>query len=343
MKKIWYLILCIPIFNSCGQSVSPQNDTSPVRFASKINGLSYVASPRAIDSLTVAKLSSTYANWVSIMPFGFMPSDNVPELLFNEKEQWWGERLDGAKTTIELAHKQQLKVLLKPQIWIGSGAFTGNLTMKNEKDWIKFEEQYANFILAFASLAQDTKTEMLCIGTELEDFIKARPVFWETLISQIKERYTGKLTYAENWDCWNKVAFWEKLDYIGVDAYFPISSEKTPTPKQFSEGWEKHLKALELVSKECKKPILFTEYGYRSADYTAKEPWNFNTSGTMNEQAQYNALQGLYEACWDKDWFAGGFLWKWFPKQENHLGESDTQFSPQGKLAEKLVGEWYRK
>jgi hypothetical protein len=45
-----------------------------------------------------------------------------------------------------------------------------------------------------------------CIGTELESFVTARPIYWQELIQKNKAIYKGKLVYAGNWDSY-KVPF----------------------------------------------------------------------------------------------------------------------------------------
>ncbi|MEN8835030.1 MAG: glycoside hydrolase, partial [Polaribacter sp.] len=91
-----------------------------------------------------------------------------------------------------------------------------------------------------------------------------------------------------------------------------------------------------------KKPILFTEFGYRSIDYTAKKPWEYSRQqGNVNLKAQQNALQALYNQFWTEEWFAGGFLWKWFHNQEQVGGLKNNRFTPQNKPAEELIRQLY--
>ena len=95
--------------------------------------------------------------------------------------------------------------------------------MTNEDDWQVLENSYTQFILLYAMLAQEIDAELFCIGTELEKFIEKRPQYWSNLIKEIKKVYKGKLTYAANWDEFKRTPFWSDLDYIGIDAYFPVS------------------------------------------------------------------------------------------------------------------------
>ncbi len=87
----------------------------------------------------------------------------------------------------------------------------------------------------------------------------------------LKQTYHGKLTYAANWDDYKKFPFWEKLNYIGVDAYFPLSSDKIPSVNSLQKSWKKYIDEMEKISLKHNRPILFTEYGYRNVDYTGEE------------------------------------------------------------------------
>jgi len=98
------------------------------------------------------------------------------------------------------------------------------------------------------------------------------------------------------------------------------------------------------LSEKYQKQVLFTEYGYRSVDYSGKEPWKYDRSMTeVNLEAQVNASRALYDTFWDKDWFAGGFIWKWFINYEKSGGKDNNQFTPQNKPIEKVIKTYYSK
>ena len=180
--------------------------------------------------------------------------------------------------------------------------------------------------------------EIFCIGTELEKFVLNRPQFWEQLIRTIRKVYKGKLTYAANWDEYKKLTFWNQLDFIGVDAYFPLSEKETPTVTDFEKGWKPHKIEIQQLQKKFQKPILFTEYGYRSVHFNGKQPWKVDDiEGNINFQAQVNGLQAIHNQFWKEDWFAGGFVWKWFHAHEKSGGKNNNRFTPQNKPAEQLL------
>ena len=326
MKVIFYIILLF----------------STICFSQKINGLSFVASNTPVTCEVIQPVIEMNANWVTLMPFGFMKNTSETTIQYNSKRQWYGETKVGiAKTAIEFQNRK-IKIMLKPQIWIPNGGFTGQISMKSEQDWLDFEKSYETFILDYAQVASDSNFELFCIGTELNNFVISRPDYWKTVIQKIKKIYKGKITYAENWDTYKNVPFLKELDYLGIDAYFPLAKEKTPTVFAIEEAWKPIKAAIKELSLKYHKPILFTEFGYQSKDFTALEPWNHSTATTVNLAAQKNALEALFNQFWNEKWFAGGFLWKWYDKK-NAGGLNDTDYTVQNKPAQKLVSDWYKK
>ncbi|WP_299529557.1 glycoside hydrolase TIM-barrel-like domain-containing protein [Ulvibacterium sp.] len=331
MKKLGLLFLCSLQF-SCSSQIKE-----------KINGVSFVASREEVAQKHVEKVLKIHANHAAVMPFAFTRNIHSPEVIFDTDRQWFGETKEGAKQYIELLKKNGIKIMLKPQIWIWRGEYTGTLKMQSEGDWKSLEASYKKFILSYAQLAEETQVSIFCIGTELEQFVKNRPNYWKELIHEIRGKYSGKLTYAANWDEYPRVPFWEQLDYIGIDAYFPLSEERDPTADQLRIGWEKWKVAMAELSESVKKPVLFTEFGYRSMDYTAKKPWlvDYNEEKT-NLDAQATATQVVFDEFWSQDWFAGGYIWKWFIDHEKSGGPEDNRFTPQNKPAEETIKAHYK-
>lgn len=346
-KRYFYLtyIFLFSLVIACAQKTEEQKEKEPtVGKNLKINGVSFVASRDSLVQKNLEPLLNINANYVAIMPFGFIKSLDHPEVIYDQERQWFGETKIGAKQYVNLIHKSDLKVMMKPQIWVWRGEFTGLVKMASEEDWLQLENSYKSFILEYAKLAESEGIEIFCIGTELETFIEHRPEYWRDLIVEVRTVYKGKLTYAANWDEYKRVPFWNLLDYIGVDAYFPISENKTPTLEEVELGWEQWKEELKKFSITQNKKILFTEYGYRSVDFSGKEPWKSDREmNSVNLEAQANLLEGLYQSIWGEEWLAGGFLWKWFIDHDNVGGVEDNQFTPQNKPAETIVKKYNSK
>ena len=331
MRVFIFLIVCLLQYSCASQR------------SEKINGISFVANKSQVTQEHIDYLLPIHANHAAVMPFGFIGREGTPQVIFNTDRQWYGETKEGGGQYIEMLHKNGIKVLLKPQIWIRHGEFTGAFKLEKEEDWKAFEASYESFILMYAELAVETKAEIFCIGTELEQFVKHRPEFWKGLIAKVKKIYKGKLTYAANWDEYTRTPFWKELDYIGIDAYFPLSEQKTPTVQELKKGWQKWKPTMKAFSEDENKPVLFTEFGYRSMDYTAKKPWLVDGhEENVNLEGQVNATKAIFDEFWKEDWFAGGYIWKWFIWHDRVGGVDNNRFTPQNKPAQKVIEEFYK-
>lgn len=284
------------------------------------------------------------AGWIAINPYAFCRK-GIPDVFYNNDRQWWGERPEGVRACAQYAHKQGLKVLIKPHVWVQGQGWAGDFTLDNEADWQRWEQTYARYTLDMAYLAKETGAEMLCVGTELRQVVKQRPAFWKRLIRDVRALYGGQLTYAANWDEYETVPFWEDLDFVGVDAYFPLSEKATPTVAELMDNWEDRADDLRKFSQRHHKPILFTEYGYRSVDKTAGKQWELPDSwrqkAPANLTAQANAYTALYRTFWQQPWFAGGFIWKWYDDHAKSGGPQDSDYTPQRKPAEGIIRQYY--
>lgn len=316
--------------------------TSCTSKAQKINGVSFVASRDSITNTHTDPIAKVNANYAALMPFGFIRDLKSPSIRFNTKGQWYGEKEKGIKQYAKVVQESGVKIMMKPQIWVWRGQFTGYILMETEEQWTILENSYSEFILMYAKAAQEIGADILCIGTELEKFVENRPKYWTSLIEKIRKVYKGKLTYAANWDEYKRTPFWEQLDFIGIDAYFPLSDKKSPTVQEFEEGWQPHKTLIKKLQSQYNKPILFTEFGYRSMDYTGKEPWDSKRiEGAVNLEAQKNGLQAIHNQFWKEEWFAGGFIWKWFHRHDKVGGHDNNRFTPQNKPAENLLKQLY--
>ncbi len=303
-------------------------------------GVSFVSPPNSTGPEAFDPIVSLNANWTAIIPFGFV-RENQSNVEYNLSWQWWGERDEGVSVLTNQAHSKNVKIMIKPQIWLRNGAFTGDYNLENEADWQELQATYYNYILHFADLADSLGAEAYCIGTEFKNFIAKRPQFWSDLIDSVRVHYSGELTYAGNWDSYQAFPFWNKLDFIGIDAYFPLHDGETPSVSDCVQEWQSHYTSISSHQAQINKPVVFTEYGYRSVDFCTKEPWHSGQGGNVNELAQKNAYQALYQVFWDEKWFDGGFLWKWFPDHESAGGQENNRFTPQNKAVEELIRAKY--
>lgn len=310
----------------------------------KIKGITMVAPPEPFSSDPIEPIKKVNASWIAVVPFGFTRTGER-EVRHSSPWQWWGEKPEGIIKSTSLAHDQGIKVMLKPQIYI-PGGWVGDMDFKSNQDWKVWENSYREYIMHFVDIAVEHDIEMLCIGTEFKIAVKKREKFWRSLIAEVREKYSGKLVYSANWDSYEEVPFWDVLDYVGISAYFPLTDEKTPDKNKLIKKWRPTVKKLKKFSNKIKKQVLFTEYGYLSVDGCAYRAWELEKKIgklAINQKAQANAIDAILSSFWQEDFWAGGFLWKWFPNMMGHEGYPEKDYTPQGKLSETTLSKWYKK
>ncbi len=313
-----------------------QQDTS----FCKINGASLVNPPNPVTSSDLAELQRVNADWVALIPYGFSQSDQG-SVTFDHSRQWWGEQTKGNGMLIRYAKENDLKVMVKPHVWVGGKGWCGEYDLKTEAQWQKWELDFSHYIIHHAKKADSLDVELFCIGTEYRIPARERPEFWRQLVYEVRKVYGGKLTYAANWDNYDKILWWDELDYIGIDAYFPLLKGDHPTVELIKEAWKPVKQKLKLFSEKWDKPILFTEYGFQSVDAATGNHWEVEKSlESVNFQLQADAYEATFQVLSNENWWVGGFFWKWHLA----LSSSDrhkTEWTPQNKPAEKVIAKWY--
>lgn len=366
MKQKHFAVTLIPLLLLAGWMLFSMNEEHDpivnIPMSAKHRGVCWVGGPREVSVSELEQLASKHVNWISQTPFGWQRGHDNPEIGTNKNSEsaWWGERDDGLKATTEYAKAHGIKTILKPHIWLrdDAGKWRGEIKMKTEEDWQKWFSQYSDFILHYAELAEEAGMEMLCIGTELHQTCVEREADWRVLIGKIRQVYSGELTYAANFsDEYKDVAFWDELDYIGVQAYFPLTDKQNPGVEELRAGWRKPMEELKRFSDRYAKPVLFTEVGYKSTKDAGIEPWAWpqrisreDRQLIYSEETQANLYEALFSEVMDQPWLAGVHLWKWFPGYEERMNQRSgdqpyysIDFTPQAKPAEEVMIKWFGK
>ncbi len=312
----------------------------------KIKGANLEMPRNRIESPEMMALKEMNVEWVALIPYAFSrPGETFVRVAGDGN--WWGESPQGIAECIRMAHAGGMKVMLKPHVWVGGGqGWLGDFDFEQEADWEAWEKEFSKYILSYAKLGDSLNVEMLCIGTEVRKSAAKRPQFWRQLIKDVREVYKGELTYAANWDNYMNVTFWDELDYIGIDAYFPFCDQPIPDKSVLQKGWAELAPELRKLSEENSAPILLTEFGYKSVEYTNMGHWKYkeDTLKTSN-LAQKAGYEGLFENIWQEDFVAGGFFWKYHFEHMRRGGNEylSRRYTPQGKDAELVIREWYGK
>lgn len=290
---------------------------------------------------SLEKLANLGVEYVAIIVTQYQDKHNSTEIKVTEQTP----SDNSLRHAIKQAHKVGLKVMLKPHVDLidrYDGTYCrSDIGFASERDWEKWFQSYQDFILHYARMAEKLNVDLFCVGTELE-FTTQRTDMWrEKIISEVRKTYSGKLVYAANWDEYTKVEFWEDLDYVGIDAYFPLTYSSNPTLEDLKNGWKKWKAEIECWQKRVNKPVIFTEIGYSSSPLAPNAPWQVTTSGNADPEIQAKCYQAFFETVWDSGWLAGVYWWKWDTNTKAG-GDSNRNFTPQNKPAQRILEANYK-
>ena len=241
---------------------------------------------------------------------------------------------------INKAHSLGMKVMLKPHVDIKTGQARIDIIPSTE--WFA---SYKDYLLHYAKLASQYNVESFSIGTELVNTTTPNwQPSWEGIITDIRGVFPGLLIYDANWDEYEAVGFWDKLDFVGMDAYFPLTGKKNPTKEELTSAWKGHFDTIGrwLNDKKINKPVIFTEVGYCSADGTNIQPWNVLSNLSeefIDQQEQADAIDAMLTACTAYPWFKGFYWWNYFPQDR----WSPLGYTIKGKKAEEVLSGWFKK
>ncbi|HTQ81127.1 MAG TPA: hypothetical protein VMM92_14100 [Thermoanaerobaculia bacterium] len=287
----------------------------------------------------LAALRGLGADAVSIMPFGFQREPDRPEIAFLNRHP--RSETDAAVVhAVRRAHAHGMTVLYKPHLWVPHDHWPGDIEMKTEADWAAWWSGYRRFILHHAVLAAWSRAEVLSLGCELSK-TTGRLAEWRELIAAVRQLYPGRLTYAANWGGdLERVAFWDRLDVAGVDAYDPLDPDPHATPARLAAGARAVAAHLEAAARRTGRPLLLTEVGFAASAAAWTAP--HREGGAYSEADQAAAYSALFAALDHRPWLAGTFLWKAFSGEESWDRE-EPDFRFLGRRAEQTVREYYKK
>ena len=105
---------------------------------------------------------------------------------------------------------------------------------------------------------------------------------WRALIARIRRIYQGKLTYAANFDQYYEVGFWDALDLMSINAYFPLRNDLLDKYQEhlleglLIKGWQNVFGEIDAFYKKQNlrsMPVVFSELGYTRRKNCTIEPW----------------------------------------------------------------------
>lgn len=284
----------------------------------------------------IADLQSIGVNWIAIHPYARIERDGTVRMRgdLSEPPDW-------LRRPIEEAHRQGLRILIKPHLahW-GSFSWRGEIEFETGEQWQRFFVTYTEWITAMARFSQGA--DAFAVGTELDGTV-AHEQEWRAVIGAVRSAYDGPLTYAANWTDYERVPFWDALDAIGIQAYFPVlpaqatAGGRVPSAVEFEAGWEEIMARLRAFGTRHDRTIVFTELGYNRSAKAPHEPWDWDVGGPNADVLQELCMRAALRAIGREHAVVGAFLWKWFP------GDSRPRdFEMSSPAMRRVIGEHWR-
>jgi hypothetical protein len=350
LAALGVLISLAPLGTSKAVSPPSQAAASPTAPNTFQKGISYATwwSGQYLDpgaDLSLQRLAATGATWISLIVTGYQDTPASTTI----------DRTDPQTPTdadlihvIQQAHALGVKVMLKPHLDLRDEEendwWRGHIgdDFTTEGEWDAWFASYRGFIEHYAALAESYDADQFCVGTELLGTTQ-RAADWRAVIAGVRALYSGPITYAALHSGEEvAITWWDAVDYIGVDAYYPLffEPEYHPTTAELEASWLEPKQVMAELAASYGKPILLTEIGYRSHHGCAQHPWDSLAQSPLDMEEQANAYEAAFRQLTGEPWLAGMYWWTWHPDRFKS-GCCDDGYSPHQKPAENVLRAWY--
>ena len=168
-----------------------------------------------------------------------------------------------------------------------------------------------------------------CIGCEM---VRAdgQEAHWRRLIADVREVYSGPITYNCDKYQEDRVTWWDAVDVISSSGYYPI------------ERFHEQLDRIEPVVRASGKPFFFMEAGCPSREGSPDLPNDWSLPGAPSGAEQLRYYRTMFEACRSRDWVRGLMLWDW-PADLYAVADAaaNDDYCPYGKPAGHYMAQQY--
>jgi hypothetical protein len=299
---------------------------------------------------------------------------------FNNQPKGHVATLTEVRQIAAIAKSLNLDVILKPiPVTLNPAAANGN-NPGNINDYFVpaanfnvegFLDNWAVYMSPVGQLAQEIGATMVAVGTEQGGFDTA-PYRdrWIAIINAVRANYTGIITY-NSFDYPSRVSFWDKVDVIGIDAYYALTSKTSPVYADVLAGWTNNsasyeklspngtpspfniVSELQKLAAKYSKPLYFSEFGGKAFRGVVNDPAGGGPTEQVKDYQQHSWLfQSMFQSMNQANatkWFQGVAFWaynasdvaKSDPYFEQFLTDYGTGFDIRGKTAEMVFRSWF--
>ncbi len=267
------------------------------------------------------EMKAAGVEWVAYNPWWFQDYLNSTEIGPGP----WSDSYENITDSFHYAHSIELRVLFKPM-----------LNLEKVYDWRSFIEfspewmgNYTEWMVQNAIAAEEAGVEILSIGCEMGN-MQIHDAEVREMISQIRDVYSGLLTYSANHDSFWYITWWDAVDIIGISMYSPMTTRFDPTLQELQNVWDGYYHKLEQFAAQWDKPISFTEIGAQALDGSNMIPNDNRISTEQDVEELRDIYLSLFNSrLWTAPWFKGTHWWIWdFFEPDPEQPERDIGFSP---------------
>ncbi len=250
------------------------------------------------------------------------------------------------RALIAKAHAMGMRVFLNPFVnSLEGNGWQANFAPSSSAQWFKSFDAY---LAHYARLAQSTGADLFAIGDEFDslDAVPAYRPYWLQAISVARKYYHGPIVYGADYPHYQQVTFWQALDDVGIDAYFPLSQQPNPSVAALAGSWRQtaaQIQAWRQSSGLDRKGFIVTELGYPSEDGAAAQPGSWFPHQPVNLALQQRLYEATLTTIGQEPWLRGLF-WFWWANPSNpnwQGGPSDNGYTPRGKPAEATLRKYF--
>ena len=234
---------------------------------------------------------------------------------------------DAFEAAAAQARARGMAPALKLHVDVDDGTWRGHIRPADVDAWFA---EYQALVETWAALAASAGAATLVVGTELAGTIE-HEAHWREVVAAARARFDGRIVYAASWDEAERAPFWDAVDAIGVNFYFPVASRLDPGRLEILAGWQPWLDRLESLHRRTGRDVVLTEVGYRSVDGAGMDPALWNTSPPIDVSEQADLYWAALAAVADAPFVRG--LWWWNYEVGAAGGPEDAGYTPRGKPA----------
>ncbi|MHC4990844.1 MAG: glycoside hydrolase family 113 [Planctomycetota bacterium] len=248
---------------------------------------------------------------------------------------------------LRYARQRGMKTTLQPIVLIEQPRDKDWRGVIRPTDWNAWWNSYEQLIDHFLAIADVAEVDVFTIGSELNS-TEPHVERWAMIATKVRRWFDGPITYAANWDRYDKVALWPLVDFISVSSYFELQREDPEAPEaSLVEDWQAWRDGLLAFARGWNKPLMLGEVGYPSLPWASAHPWNYVApSGTLaDHEAQARCYRAFF-ATWSdalgdprESRVRGMFCYHWDPYHQGQ--DTDTGYGIFGKPSEDIVRRGY--